>query len=107
MTLPPGIGITEGPSFVPTCEPCQWIGRDYWTKGDAIRAAKAHSRSNLHRDNAPRVQPTSFPIPEPPEDMPTCEEILAQNEILAYILGNEERRRRGADNRRLNGRELA
>ena len=30
-----------------------WVGKDYWTEGDALRAASAHSRSKVHRENAP------------------------------------------------------
>jgi hypothetical protein len=50
--LPEKVSIYDGgPSFVPTCDACGWIGRDYWTRLDAIRAAHAHGRSTTHREN--------------------------------------------------------
>ena len=33
-----------------------------------------------------KVVETSFPIPEPPEDMPTKDEILARNQFLEWSM---------------------
>jgi hypothetical protein len=49
--LPRGVSVVEGASFVPTCDLCQWIGKDCWTRADAEKAARAHARSAIHREN--------------------------------------------------------
>lgn len=51
--LSQGLSIVHGGSYVPCCDYCGWVGKDYWTEGDALRAASAHSRSKLHRENLP------------------------------------------------------